>query len=261
MREYNEQIPLHVWSDVIVPYYLAPLDDIYYSKPLMTLLLLNKSMKSIVKYYVEKHAYPEALYDFLLRNHVDLAWMFIEANPILESGEIPLVLCCKFGETEMVEHLLNKKNSDPRFDNNGPLQVACEGGYYDIVNLLLKDLRVDPSANNNCSIQYACEGGYVDVVELLLKDERVDPSANDNRSIECASENGYIEVVKVLLTDIRVTSKKSNAIQIAIKNGHEEVARVLYKAFISNLSSKVKECANSLNETLCNMRVAIKDTV
>jgi len=43
------------------------------------------------------------------------------------------------------------------------------------------------------------------VVKLLLQDERVDPSDNNNWAIQMASKNGHIEVVKLLLQDKRVS--------------------------------------------------------
>ena len=112
--------------------------------------------------------------------------------------------------------------ANPRLDDDGDtaLSYAIGNDDVEIARLLLQNKKVYPGRVGPRMFVWAAKRNYVDVVATLLK--TVTP---DIRVMEVAAKNGHPEVVKLLLEDGRVDP--STSIGIAARHNHLEVVKLL----------------------------------
>ena len=119
----------------------------------------------------------------------------IDLNAKNKSGETPLILACKEGNTEAVKFLLQRSNEIDFNERNGDekkryaaLHVACMNGHTEIVRLFLehtKDIDFNATADDHCdstALHLACLKGHLDIVKLLLdnsEEKGIDAMAKD----------------------------------------------------------------------------------
>ena len=160
-----------------------------------------------------------ALHDPFSFAHIDLS----------ACSDYAIRVASKYGQTEVVQYLLQVPRVDPSAWSNYAIQSASQNGHLDVVQLLLQDPRVDPSADDNAAIRWASYHGQTLVVQLLLHDPRVDPAAQDNSAVRYASRKGHLDVVLLLLQDKRVnpSANESVAFRDASMNGHISEVQLL----------------------------------
>lgn len=77
------------------------------------------------------------------------------------------------------------------------LRTAVKCGDVELVRLLLQHPAVDPGAGNNYALKYASGCGSVHIVQLLLDHPDTDPWCTD--ALRVAERNGHVEVAMMLL--------------------------------------------------------------
>jgi hypothetical protein len=151
--------------------------------------------------------------------------------------------CCKSGNIDMANFLLNNCDIDLSIDNfqdvmensimNGqknvfhkfliyfkdkklltpdlmnPLLIsACEYNKPEMLSLIIE--YGDPTQHNNHLLMYAIKNGHEDIFEILLKDPRIDPSVSNNKALKIAHELTRFDIVELLITDARVNPMINN---------------------------------------------------
>jgi ankyrin repeat protein len=125
----------------------------------------------------------------IFSNNITKAKELLEngADPNFSETIVPLSSACyNCSNSEMVQLLL-KYGADPTFNKSEVLRIACIFGDTKIVNILLQDRRADPTDDNNYPIKVASLQGHTNVVQLLLRDGRVDPTDENEYAIRFAA--------------------------------------------------------------------------
>ncbi len=152
-----------------------------------------------------------------------------------------LLLVCKIGHREALDHLLSQKTDIKHFEQQIALAHACDNNHLALVQRLLVDDRFDPAAFGNIALEVACTKGYIDIVNILFQDKRVDAQLTLNYSspgglrefnaLQNAIHNGHLNVVHRLLADPRFEPhyKDNIYIRVACQEGHLDIVNRLLK--------------------------------
>jgi len=92
--------------------------------------------------------------------------------------------------------------------------------------------------SNSFIFPFLCEFGFEDLVKYYLDNQLADPGACENYAINLAAKNGHTEVVKMLVNESKVRRNTSinlhvntcAPLRVACQNGHAEIARLLIEA-------------------------------
>lgn len=135
--------------------------------------------------------------------------------------------CCRDGQTELLEFLLQLPLAYPRWKDDAAIRVAAKQGHTEIVKMLLSDPGVNPASNDNQAIIEAAEQGHTKIVKMLLVDHRVTAAAS--RAFWAASRHGHTEVMELLLAEKHVAPSElgAEAVVMAAEYGYIGVAKLL----------------------------------
>ena len=143
---------------------------------------------------------------------VSKTWKVLAENVLMKRKGVMLE-ACEYGETKVVELLLERCNSEENGLNTKnefgrtALMMACSNGHKDVVKLLLNHFeRIEPNARSShgwTAFMIACYKGHKDVVKLLLDhSDRIELNARTNvgwTAFMYACCNGDKDVVQMLL--------------------------------------------------------------
>lgn len=184
-----------------------------------------------------------------------------DPNALNADDFTPLYLACLYGHTDVVKLLLQADAINlecPCFVGETALSAAARFGHVDIVRILLQagaDVHVKNFAGGT-SLMTAAENGHVEIVKMFLeKGADVNVQSLGYTALYHAAEKGHTEVVKLLLQagaelgvkavvfsnnkkDVEkpllidgreawVSIKAYTPYEIAIANGHTEIAKLL----------------------------------
>lgn len=195
------------------------------------------------------------LYHAAANGRLDIVKLLADNNASIETIQNKaLIIAAQNGHSKVVEFLLEKKalidNTHDRKKVTALFQAANHG-HVEIVKLLIKagaDVNL-PRHDGISPLYQAAKRGYEKTVNLLIKaGANIDKSFKVYKSIpgqmissiyiytplEIATKNGHDDVVSAILF-AQVNSKKSNyknskALSIAVKKGHLYIAEILLKA-------------------------------
>lgn len=137
---------------------------------------------------------------------------------------------CKRGQYYKVRDLLN---FDIHYDNELAFRSACQSGNIDLVKLFLdKKYSINIHALNEDAFIKTCKYGYEEIARLLL-DNNVNYHEQNDEALISSIINGNLSIVRLLLSGERLSTYNDNVLKSAFetscKNGHSEIAYLLYK--------------------------------
>lgn len=166
---------------------------------------------------------------------------------LLERGALPnhgrnhraLHSAAEMGAFNVVQLLLDHGAEIDALNNSErtALHLAARDGYGAVAALLVSvganlDLRDD--TRRMSALDHACRNGHADVVQLLLSagaEAKLSRDALGFTPLHAAAQNGHLLIVKILLShgvDPGLRNRKGRtAVQLAMEEGHTEVARFL----------------------------------
>lgn len=192
----------------------------------------------------------------------------IDVDTILKSGWTGLMYACSVGHSEIVDFLL-QRHANPNYhqDMFTPLMSICiskknEENLLKCCILLLKyNANVNVHERHHTTpLIFAAREGHTQIVRLLLEHE-ADPNASDYRGYTALAWAGYFgfgQVVRVLLEKGADRKKVNNMGQtpadIALDNGHEEVASLFQKVHFTEdeVAQKPPVTANGVSKLAPN---------
>ena len=211
------------------------------------------------------HANHSAIYQAVRKDQAVIVEILLKAGAEsvahLRNGFTPFSVACSNGNMDIATMLIKKVvlsghiNAGADF-NSTPIFLAAYGGYTDIVKLLL-----DHGAEYTCRrvsgfspLHAACSNGHLNVVELFLKSSTVNVNQKvpDTVAIEMAPENNYT----------KSDDRGSTPLILALKRGHENVAKVLLKVrMIDILAMDVKGETALHHAAACGFADIVKDLI
>jgi ankyrin repeat protein len=176
----------------------------------------------------------------------NLARSILQNNPELISfkdkyEETVLMIACIYGNTEIVELLLDTGRSHPEyqnFDGKTPLMIALYYGNTEIAKLLLATGQSHPEYKDNrgmTALMLASMHGHTEIVKLLLATGQSHPEYQDNYGYTAlinASDFGRTEIVELLLATGQSHPEYKNtfgetALMYASQKGSTEIVELL----------------------------------
>lgn len=154
-----------------------------------------------------------------------------------EEERTPLHLAAMKGKTSVVRLIIKHDRTtinDEDEDSNTPLHLAALSGHNKATVALL-ECGADIEARN-CSLwtplDCAAAKGFPKTVKILLEnDAPVDPMDKSKTTpLHLACMKGHVQVVNILLkwnADVTLRTEKLNCLDLAIDNGHKDVAMAL----------------------------------
>ena len=181
-----------------------------------------------------------------------------DVNVLNSKGQSVLHAACAFGDTEIVDILLNNSNVNQcDKENQTPLFIACKVGYIDIVKLLIESKCeiFNHSLNGQTVLHAVCSGSdrskwkyrnyrnymnvetftedHKDILTLLI-DKKCDVNISDNHSqtpLHIACYNGDVALVEILLRNKCVVDQcddfNKTPFFLACEEGHKDVVKSL----------------------------------
>ena len=155
--------------------------------------------------------------ELLTYREVSKTWMELVDNVIANQWRDLIFPACQYGQTKVVEILLNQSIKKKRInwnvrDRSGrtPLMLACGWGQVDVVNLMINH-QIRSKFRLNARDDYgwtpfmwACEVGHANVVDILIKNSKLlsinlnAKSINGLTGLNLAFKNGHSDVVLIL---------------------------------------------------------------
>ena len=205
--------------------------------------VINLGIPHVGELIFESIDTPE-LFQFAL---VSETWKVLAENALIKRWKGKMLEACKSGETNVVQLLLERCNSEEcglntkDVDGWSPIMLACKNGHKDVVQLLMdmSDINIDLNARTNhgtTAFIGACREGHKDVVQLLLENSNIDLKARDNEGYSAftfACQKGHTNVVKLLLDHserIELNARTIDgwtAFMIACFRVHKDVVQLL----------------------------------
>jgi ankyrin repeat protein len=133
-----------------------------------------------------------------------------------------------FPHVDLLEHILLQCDKDEYFNNATRIvSQAVKRKHDEFLSVLLKDSRVTNKLNMNSVFLVACKSGFVRVVEQLISE--LDPTYKDNEAIKLACRYGHTEVATTLLNDYRVDPSVCHnyCITVAAMHGFTGICKLL----------------------------------
>lgn len=187
-------------------------------------------------------------------------------NPNINLRFTILYNALKSNDQELAEYIFDKINfnliNHKVSISSSPLLIAAEKGSLSWVKRFVTYRCFDPEVKNssgytalNCAALY----GYTEIFSLLLQYGACPETTNSdgNTPLILAAKHGYIEIASMLLDKnvnvaVRNTKDKYSALDFAIMNMHESVARELVNYLLNNNIDILLQQVNTLtsNERL-----------
>ena len=134
--------------------------------------------------------------------------LFIDRNNVLNIGDTPLHIACRFGYLKIAHYLLDKicVNVDIT-DKNGftPLHKACMYNQFNIAKFLIEEhdanLEIGEGLNGT-PLYKACWKGNIQIIRYLVEERGANINCRTKSGRTClhrASETGQLEVIQYLL--------------------------------------------------------------
>ncbi|KAJ5086792.1 ankyrin repeat-containing domain protein [Penicillium alfredii] len=177
--------------------------------------------------------------------HADLVQIILDQGTAVkgpsESEYSPLIQACRRGHQDIVRILLARGANVNFAPEPGihtcysPLEVATTGGHLEIVRMLL-DHGVWFRLYGIRALWDACRLGHLEIARLLLEKgltPNVRWNAGSGSGLNMAVQGGHTEIVSLMLDHGAKVFK--NDIEIAVRNGFEEIAYMLLDPFIALL--------------------------
>ena len=175
-----------------------------------------------------------------------------DVNVLNSKGQPVLHAACAFGDTEIVDIMLNNSNVNQcDKEQQTPLFIACKVGYIDIVKLLIESKCeiFNHSLNGQTVLHAVCSGrnrskwdylnferfteDHKDILTLLI-DKKCEVNISDNNSqtpLHIACYKGNVALVEILLRNKCVVDQcdvsNKTPFFLACKNGHKDVVKSL----------------------------------
>jgi len=201
-----------------------------------TILQNNQVINRLMMSVNDKQLY-ELLLTMCRHGRLDYVKMAIEYGaPFrkqLKRDRHPMHVACGYGQSNVVEFLLNKNINPNKIDSSGltPISIACIFGHDSCVDLLVS--RVSKNSLNKhgfAPLHYACLNGHVSTCMLLLKrgaNIHITTDESGLLHLLCASENPTnVSMMKLLLEqkiDVNAQDKfGKTALHHACKNKKSE---------------------------------------
>lgn len=134
----------------------------------------------------------------------------------------------KYDQTDLYEAV---KRNDKSFVEKNLSNIEIKYGGYSVLNAAVNE--------NN-----------IDILKILLEDNRFEPQAKDYRPIMTASAYGRLNMLLLLLNDKRVNYEEViyDAVELAIKNNHEEILEYFLKEKNLNIFKHKPEILSTVLE-------------
>ena len=176
--------------------------------------------------------------------------MGLSLNRRSKDGESLLAICCKSGNSEIAQLLVNNNVNLTVLEENNEtyLYLACKNNNIALVKLFIKS-NVSPlinSADNKSCLEWACDYNNREmIIELLsyCKSKSYELPANQLQHVLVWSVvNRHVEITKILLDKINLESLTTNEclLSIATKNeDNEMITLLLSHGFTENVCETV----------------------
>lgn len=175
-----------------------------------------------------------------IKGHTGVVRALLDAkanvNARASNGATVLIGAAQEGHKAVVQLLLDARADVNAKRDNGAtaLMQAAEDGHKEVVQILL-DAKAEVNAQSKdgqTALMVAAYNGYEEVVQLLLGAKaNVNVKADSGATaLLAATSNGFREIVQLLLNakaDANAKMKGKTALDIALQNDHESVARIL----------------------------------
>ena len=142
---------------------------------------------------------------------------------------VALRFAVRRGNSNLVRRLLSDPRVDPGKDPHRVIRCAAMKGHTEVVRILMDHPGVGPR-DSDSALSVACRNGHLETVRLLLKNTRVSCRLWSPFQLRMASEHGHVQVVKCLLEDSRFVPS-TEALDVAVSGGHDEVVKILLAEF------------------------------
>jgi ankyrin len=151
---------------------------------------------------------------------------------------------------DIAKELIEKRAEVNMKNKNGasPLHLAVMEGHLDLTKVLLDaGARVKDKEKNN-AIHLATSTGQSEILKLVInknKSKLNDQNADKNTPLHLALNLGNIDIIRILIdngANINIKDNEGNtAVQLAIKNGLEEIIILFLQSDICKIDNKNKD--------------------
>ncbi|KAI8617015.1 hypothetical protein BC830DRAFT_146402 [Chytriomyces sp. MP71] len=156
------------------------------------------------------------------------------------SDPMLLLWSCECGFAEVAKYLIERHQSNTRYEQSLCIRLAASAGHLDIVHFLapLSDIS---ACENSCLIS-SCIHGHVHIVRFLLDECNVDPSIPNNLAARQAASRGYVDILRLLAADPRTDLSHDDNVCLmrSVSSGHIEVVQFLLSVLDMNANFLLK---------------------
>jgi len=180
-------------------------------------------------------------------NDVKALLSLLQRNATLGHKENVNLILKKLGQTDIVELLLDKRNTGMHADIEGLILMwAIENEYKDIVNLFLT--RKDKLL---AYLIYAAQNSHEEMAELLLN--KIEKNMNIGSAVEYAVKRGDKKIIALIL----MKSGAAYALKYAAKNGDKEIITMIFdKIGIAKAGEALMRAAETGDKNICKLILA-----
>lgn len=179
-----------------------------------------------------------------LKNKENENVFILDVNEVDNYGSTPLTIAAELGHIEIVKLLLNHPDIKPNYalKNGSSLHLAVLQDNVEMIKVMLESNKFDPNLKNQSSFTPLHIAAYLNQPESIrvlcdcTKNYGVDVNCLDETGqspLAMSIESGDVESVKAFLQSGREfdldhkNSEKLNLIEIAQRNGNEEIIQML----------------------------------